>query len=140
GPLGWRGRPAPHVSCREISMATLALSLAGQAVGGAPGGPIGATIGRALGALAGSAVDSVRFGAAREPTARADIRLQGSSAGGAVPRLYGWGRLAGNISWATELEEISAESSGAKGMPGPAETEIVASFAAALCEGEVQRL
>ena len=121
-------------------MATLALSLAGQVVGGALGGPIGATIGRALGALAGSAVDSMLFAEKAEPVAGADIRLQGSSEGGAVPRLYGWGRLAGNIIWASELEEIAAESSGAKGATEAAETDIVASFAVALCEGAVHRL
>lgn len=121
-------------------MATLALSLAGQVVGGALGGPIGATIGRALGALAGSVVDGMLFGEAPQAAAGADIRLQGSSEGGAVPRLYGWGRLTGNIIWATELEEIATESRGAKGTSEPGETEVVASFAVALCEGEVHRL
>ena len=121
-------------------MATLALSLAGQVVGGALGGPIGATIGRALGALAGSAVDSMLFAEKPEPVAGADIRLQGSREGAAVPRLYGWGRLSGNIIWATELEEITSETSGAKGTTQAEETEIVASFAVGLCEGEVQRL
>ncbi|MDP1730725.1 MAG: glycoside hydrolase/phage tail family protein [Devosia sp.] len=121
-------------------MATLALSLAGQVVGGALGGPIGATIGRALGALAGSAVDSMLFAERPEPMAGADIRLQGSTEGGPVPRLYGWGRLTGNIIWATELEELNVESAGAKGTTQSGETGIAASFAVALCEGEVQRL
>lgn len=121
-------------------MATLALSLAGQVVGGALGGPIGATIGRALGALAGSAVDSMLFAEKPEPVAGADIRLQGSSEGRPVPRLYGWGRLTGNIIWASALEEVSLENSGAKGTIQSDETEIVASFAVALCEGEVHRL
>ena len=121
-------------------MATLALSLAGQMVGGALGGPIGATIGRALGALAGSAVDSMLFAEKPEPVAGADIRLQGSTEGGPVPRLYGWGRLTGNIIWATELEEFDLESAGAKGTTQSGETEIVGSFAVALCEGEVHRL
>jgi hypothetical protein len=57
-----------------------------------------------------------------------------------VPRLYGWSRLAGNIIWATELEEIEAEDSGAKGTASAEEREIVASFAVGLCEGEVSRL
>lgn len=121
-------------------MATLALSLAGQVVGGALGGPIGATIGRALGALAGSAVDSMLFAEKPAAVAGADIRLQGSTEGGAVPRLYGWGRLTGNIIWATELEEITSESAGAKGAAQGEEADIVASFAVALCQGEVQRL
>jgi hypothetical protein len=120
-------------------MATLALSLAGQVVGGALGGPIGATIGRALGALAGAAVDSMLFAEKPEAVAGADIRLQGSTEGGPVPRLYGWGRLTGNIIWATRLEELGGETAGAKGTT-EAETGIAASFAVALCEGEVQRL
>lgn len=125
-------------------MATLALSLAGQVVGGAIGGPIGATIGRALGALAGSAIDSAIF--AERPAPRevsgVDIRLQGSSEGAPIPRLYGWSRLTGNIIWATELEAVTTETAGAKGSPAPAESEtaIYASFAIGLCAGEVQRL
>ena len=122
-------------------MATLALSLAGQFVGGAVGGPIGATIGRALGALAGSAIDATLFGEKAQPAVRPDIRLQGSSEGGAIPRLYGWSRLAGNIIWATELEEIAGEHRGGKGTaPADEPNTICASFAVAFCEGEVHRL
>lgn len=121
-------------------MATLALSVAGQFVGAAIGGPIGATIGRALGALAGAAIDQQLFG--EKPAARtgADIRISGSSEGGAVPRLYGWSRLSGNIIWATELERLKSEDSGAKGTQQAEDEEIVASFAIGLCEGEVSRL
>lgn len=122
-------------------MATLALSVAGQFIGGAIGGPIGATIGRALGALAGAAIDQQLFGEKPQQVPGADIRMSGSAEGGAVPRLYGWGRLSGNIIWATELEELASEDSGAKGtQQQPEAREIVASFAVGLCEGEVQRL
>ncbi|WP_417310849.1 baseplate multidomain protein megatron [Devosia sp.] len=121
-------------------MATLALSVAGQVVGGAVGGPIGATIGRALGAMAGSAVDAALFAEKPEPAPGADIRLTGSAEGGAIPRLYGWGRLGGNIIWATELEELAAETSGAKGTSEAEPREIVASFAVGFCMGEVARL
>jgi hypothetical protein len=122
-------------------MATLALSLAGQFVGGFVGGPFGATVGRALGALAGSAVDGLLFGEQSAPAAGSDIRLQGSSEGGAVPRLYGWSRLSGNIIWARELELLTAENAGAKGFgQEPGEDVVGASFAVAFCEGEVHRL
>ncbi len=117
-------------------MATLALSLAGQVVGGAIGGPIGATIGRALGALAGSAIDNAIFG--DKPAPGADLRLQGSSEGAPIPKLYGWSRLSGNIIWATDLEEVADETAGAKGTSE--ERGIAASFAIGLCEGEVHRL
>ncbi|UJW85524.1 baseplate multidomain protein megatron [Devosia sp. SL43] len=120
-------------------MATLALSLAGQFAGGLIGGPFGATLGRALGALAGNALDSMLFGESTE-TAIGDIRLQGSSEGGAVPRLYGWNRLSGNIIWARDLELLGGEDAGAKGFGGEGDDEVGASFAVAFCEGEVHRL
>jgi hypothetical protein len=126
-------------------MATLALSLAGQVAGGVVGGPIGATIGRALGALAGAAVDGALFGEKPAPEAAGgiDVRLTGSSEGVAIPRLYGWGRLSGNIIWATQLEELTSTTAGSKGFGAPepeAERTIVASFAVAFSEGEVARL
>ena len=129
-------------------MATLALSLAGQVVGGMLGGPIGATIGRALGALAGSAVDSTIFGNRAQPRAGADIRITGSSEGIPVPRVYGWSRVSGNIIWATDLERIPGQSAGAKGFGAPSQPDedtivasfALASFALALCEGEVAHL
>ena len=124
-------------------MATLARSVAGQFAGGAIGGPIGAVVGRALGALAGAAIDNVIFGT--KPTATSasgsDIRLQGSTEGGPIPRLYGWNRFTGNIIWATQLEEATQQSSGAKGTSSSdSTTTILANFAVALCEREVQRL
>ena len=120
-------------------MATLALSLAGQFAGGLVGGPIGATVGRALGALAGSAVDGWLFGEKREQRAF-DVRLGGSVEGAAIPRLYGWGRLSGNIVWARELERLGGETAGAKGTGQQDEDEIGASFAIGFCEGQVARL
>lgn len=127
-------------------MATLALSVAGQFVGGAVGGPIGATIGRALGALAGSAVDQAIFSEPEAPRQLADLRLQGSSEGGPIPRVYGWGRLAGNIIWATQLELSDEASSGGKGFGGDGQGNgtdgpvYLANFAVGLCEGHVHRI
>lgn len=121
-------------------MATLALSVAGQFAGALVGGPFGATIGRALGALAGSAIDNALFGEKTEaPTF--DVRLGGSIEGASVPRLYGWGRLSGNIIWARELVRLADETAGAKGFGSSDESEDVgASFAIGLCEGRVARL
>ncbi len=121
-------------------MATLALSLAGQAVGGLVAGPFGATVGRALGALAGSAIDAALFAEKPAKPVGADIQLQGSSEGAGIPRLYGWSRLAGNIIWATELERLSGESQGGKGTSEAEQDTIAVSFALGLCEGEVARL
>lgn len=129
-------------------MATLAFSVAGQFVGGMVGGPFGAVVGRALGAIAGSVVDSALFGddgGGAEPTGR-DLRLQSASEGGSIARIYGWNRVAGNVIWATELERIVAQSSGAKGAPAQSSTTeanqdtISANFAVAFCEGEVTHL
>ncbi len=121
-------------------MATLALSVAGQFAGALVGGPFGATIGRALGALAGSAIDSAIFGEEPPAAIPSDVRLQGSSEGGAVARIYGWNRVAGNVIWASDLERLSVQTSGSKGMPSAPEEEIIANFAVGLCEGEVARL
>lgn len=124
-------------------MATIALSLAGQAVGGFLGGPIGAVLGRAVGALAGSAVDGALFGEQSSNGAGgADVRLQGSREGGAIPRIYGWNRVAGNVIWATELERLRDQTSGSKGAPASTQKRdtILANFAVALCEGEVSHL
>ncbi|MDR3475181.1 MAG: glycoside hydrolase/phage tail family protein [Devosia sp.] len=124
-------------------MATLALSVAGGALGGVLGGPLGATVGRALGALAGNAIDNAIFGDKSSTSAAtgSDISLQGSTEGGSIPRLYGWNRVTGNIIWATQLEETTQQSSGAKGTSSSdSTTTILANFAVALCEGEVSRL
>lgn len=125
-------------------MATLALSVAGQFAGGLLGGPIGATVGRALGALAGSAVDGWLFGqqAQKSEAPLFDVRLGASSEGLGIPRLYGWGRLSGNIIWARELVRHVSETAGSKGMAPATEEaeEILASFAVAFCEGPVARL
>ncbi len=123
-------------------MATLALSVAGQFVGGMVGGPIGATVGRALGALAGSVVDGWLFGDDRQGEGPLfDVRLGSSSEGLGVPRLYGWGRLSGNIIWARELVRHVSETAGSKGMaPTQEHEEVLASFAIGFCEGRVSRL
>src|SRR5690606_30618151 len=87
--------------------------------------------------------DGMLFGErAPRPPPGADIRLQGSTEGAPIPRLYGWSRVTGNIIWATELEEVTAEGSGSKGLDQGAgdDTMLVASFAVGLCEGEVSRM
>lgn len=121
-------------------MATLALSVAGQVAGGLVGGPIGATIGRALGALAGGAIDQALFGEEAEQQTPSDVRLQGSTEGGAIPRIYGWNRLAGNIIWATQLERALDATAGGKGFGGEESEELLANFAVGLCEGEVSHV
>ncbi|WP_027833517.1 baseplate multidomain protein megatron [Maritalea myrionectae] len=121
-------------------MATLLLSVGGQALGAAIGGPVGATIGRALGALAGSAIDNRLFGE-DQPDHQGGVRLLGSREGAPISRLYGWSRLSGNIIWATELERRTTASSGAKSMSTQEDdSKIIANLAVGFCEGEVAHL
>ncbi|WP_029042680.1 baseplate multidomain protein megatron [Cucumibacter marinus] len=121
-------------------MATLALSLAGQAAGGALFGPLGATLGRALGALAGNALDDRLFGG-NDPQPAGELRLQYSDIGAGIPRLYGWSRLNGNIIWATELERL-AEGGGIKGLLAESDDpdRLLASFAIGLGEGQIAHI
>jgi Gene Transfer Agent (GTA)-like protein/putative tail protein len=140
-------------------MATLALAVAGAAAGSAllPAGVTilgatltGAAIGSQIGAFAGSFVDRALFGAsgrsrALEGPRLSELRVTGSSEGAAIPRLYGRARLGGQLIWATDFEEevvTTSQSGGGKGGAlGPrsksTEYHYFASFAVALCEGEI---
>jgi hypothetical protein len=125
-------------------MATLILGAAGAALGSVFGGP-GAMLGRAAGALAGSVLDGMLFGERRkaEGPRLAELRVQGSSEGAVIPRLYGRARLSGQIIWATQFEEVKdTEEVGGKGGPRGSLTEYsyFANFAVALCEGRIARI
>jgi hypothetical protein len=140
-------------------MATLALAVAGAAVGSAllPAGVTvlgatltGAAIGSQVGAIAGAFVDQALFGAAGQSRAVAgprltELRVTGSSEGAPIPRLYGRARIGGQLIWATDFEEEVATASqtggGKGGVLGPqsktTEYRYYASFAIALCEGQI---
>jgi hypothetical protein len=140
-------------------MATLALAVAGAAAGSAllPVGITvlgatltGAAIGSQVGGLAGSFVDQALFGAAGRSRSLAgprlgELRVTGSSEGAPIPRLYGRARIGGQLVWATDFEEEVATGSqtvgGKGGVLGPqsktTEYRYYASFAVALCEGEI---
>lgn len=131
-------------------MATLVLAAAGQALGSAAGiGGLGGVLGKAAGALAGSVVDTALFGQeARsvETGKLADVSVQASSEGGSLPRVYGRARLAGQVIWATNFEEVvSTEEQGGKAGGGAPRVSVAsysyyANFAVALCEGEIARV
>ncbi len=132
-------------------MATLVLQAAGQSVGTFLGGPLGGIVGRAVGAFAGQAIDGQLFGAkAREVEGPrvSDLQVQASSEGSPIPRIFGRGRLAGQIIWATNFEEeisTRTEKSGGKGSSGGTKTKITeyayyANFAVGLCEGPITRI
>lgn len=92
-------------------MATLVLQVAGQVIGSAIGGPIGGIIGQTAGAIAGSMIDSSLLARGTAGARRVEgprlSEMQGlaSSEGAAIPRLYGRGRLGGQLIWSTRFEE-----------------------------------
>ena len=132
-------------------MATLVLGAVGSAIGAGFGGTIlgfsGAAIGGFIGSTIGSVVDSWIVSslapAQRIEGARLDsLRITSSTEGAVIPRLFGRMRIGGNIIWATDFREETktTRQGGGKGSgPKVTTTEYVyyASFAVALCEGEI---
>ncbi len=131
-------------------MATIVLAAAGAAIGGSIGGGVlglsSVLIGRAVGATIGRVVDQRLIGAGSEPVEHGRVdrfRLVGASEGAPVPQVYGRMRMAGQVIWATNFEEVRETSGGGKGAPaGPKTTEFSyrVSLAIALCEGEITRV
>jgi hypothetical protein len=132
-------------------MAALLLSVAGAAAGGALFGPAGVIAGRLVGALAGNVIDQALFGTGRARNVHgprlADLDVMASTEGAPIPRLYGRARLAGELIWATELEEVVStrtESSGGKGGASSSVTTTTysyfANFAVGLSEGPIGRI
>ena len=132
-------------------MATLVLGAVGSAIGAGFGGTIlgfsGAAIGGFIGSTIGSAVDSWVVSslapAQRIEGARLDsLRITSSTEGAVIPRLFGRMRIGGNIIWATDFREetkTTSQGGGKGGGPKVKTTEYLyyASFAVALCEGEI---
>ncbi|MEM7619760.1 MAG: glycoside hydrolase/phage tail family protein [Pseudomonadota bacterium] len=155
-------------------MATLALTAVGGAAGAAAlpagisvlGATIGgAAIGQAVGSIAGQLIDSALFGSSGQGQQRtqegprlSELQVSASTEGAHIPRLYGRSRLAGQIIWATRLEEEvitttqTTGSSGGKSLDsltgGGSARETVttteyryyANIALGLCEGEITRV
>ncbi|WP_128515166.1 baseplate multidomain protein megatron [Tabrizicola thermarum] len=132
-------------------MASLVLGAVGTAIGGAFGGTILGLSGAAIGGMIGSAVGTVVDNwivsslapAQRIEGQRLDsLRVTGSTEGAVLPRLYGRMRIGGNIIWSTDFrEEVrTTRQGGGKGRGPKVETTeylYYASFAVALCEGEI---
>jgi len=143
-------------------MATLALAAVGAVAGSAllPTGISvlgltlsGAALGSQIGAFAGSYIDNALFGTSghgkpHEGPRLADLHVTSSTEGAPIPRLYGRARLGAQVIWAADIrEEIVTSSSGggsAKGGVAPSQSgsqsieyRYYATFAVALCEGEI---
>lgn len=104
-------------------MATLVLTV----VGGAIGGPIGA----ALGAVIGQQLDaSILKPKGREGPRLTELRVQSSTYGQPIPKLFGTMRVAGSVIWATDLREIRNITGG--GSSGPIVTSFTYSVSVAV--------
>jgi GTA TIM-barrel-like domain/Putative phage tail protein len=135
-------------------MASLVLSVAGEAIGNALGASFtvlgttitSAQIGGAIGAFVGSEIDAALAPGTRVKGPRlSDINIQSSTEGAAIPKVFGRVRVAGQLIWATQfLETASTSSSGGKGFGGPKVTETdyaySVSFAVGLCAGVVTKI
>src|SRR4051812_2718524 len=131
-------------------MAALVLSVAGAAVGGAVFGPAGAIAGRIVGAIGGAMIDRTLFGGSErnvEGPRLADLDVMASTEGAPIPRVYGRARLAGQVIWATKLEEVvsfHSDTEGGKGGPGATTNTTTYSYfanlAVGLCAGPIGRV
>jgi len=138
-----------NLECKTTAMAALLLSAAGASVGRLFG-PAGAIAGRLVGAIAGNAIDQALFGGRERNVTGprlSDLEVMASTDGAPIPRVYGRVRLAGQMIWATRLEEVvsteSQSNGGGKGMGGSRVTtntttySYYANVALGLCEGEI---
>ncbi len=112
-------------------MASLVLGAAGALVGSFFG-PLGTSIGWAVGSSIGAGL----FQKGQSGPRLTDLKMHNSSYGQMIPLLYGTDRIAGNISWQTDLVEHE-QKSGGKGGPTVTTYTYTASFAVHLCEGPI---
>lgn len=112
-------------------MATLVLTV----VGGVVGGPVGA----AIGAVIGQQVDAIIFRPkGREGPRLADLKVQMSTYGQQIPRLYGTMRVAGSVIWSTDLIENRSRSGGGKNRPSVTTYSYSVSLAVALSSRKIR--
>lgn len=112
-------------------MATLVLNAVGTYLGGPVGGAIGSTIGQAI--------DARLFSPKGRKGPRLDeLRVQTSSYGVPVPRLYGRMRVAGTVIWATDLVEHRNRRSNGKGRGSDTTYSYSLSMAVALSSRRVR--
>ena len=140
-------------------MASLVLGVAGAAVGPSLFGAgfsvfgaaiTGAQIGGALGAAFGSQIDAALAPGRhvhREGPRLSDVKIQSSTEGAAIPRVFGRMRVAGQLIWSTNFKETATTTetgSGGKGGPSITATDTEytysVSFAVGLCEGVATRI
>jgi hypothetical protein len=107
-------------------MATLVLTVAGTLIGGPVGGAIGGMIGNVIDR------EILFRPKTREGPRLTELRVQTSSCGTQIPRLFGTMRIAGSVIWATDLIEHRSRRGGGKGRPATTSYSYTASLAVAL--------
>ena len=130
-------------------MASIVLSTAGAAIGGAIGGPLGAAVGQTIAGFVGAKIDSALFGVNDKglpgPSYEA-LSGQRYMEGQPIPRVYGRFRLAGQVIWGRPIKTVYSEEDIEQGGKGGnsssgGQTAVTrqryATFALALCEGEI---
>ena len=139
-------------------MSDVVLPVVGAVAGFVIGGPQGAIIGANLGFAANSAFfpksQHIQLPTAVGPRL-SDLRVQVSSYGNIIAKVYGQQRLSGNVIWATDIKEVKTEktttqtsSGGGKGGGGGSTTssqttvsyEYFVTLAIAVCEGPVDEV
>ena len=101
----------------------------------------GAAIGQAVGSYVGSTIDNALFGPELEGRRLDALRVTESREGVSLPLAFGRVRLPGQVIWSSHFTETAKERSvGGKGGPEITEYSYTASFAVALCEGEITRV
>ena len=140
-------------------MATLLLATAGGAVGTAIGGTtaIGAatmaSAGQIIGAMGGKVIDQKIFGNGSQPVQGPSlqrIRIQSSTEGSHIPRVWGAVRIAGQLIWSTKFRETITQSQSqqgsAKGLSSSSSAATGSaysydiSFALLLAEGKINNI
>ena len=116
-------------------MATLALTALASSLGAN-------AFWMAAAGLAGGYLDNKLFGPETEGPRLKSLQVQSSSLGSAIPKVYGKGRVGGQVLWGTDfVEHKKEESSGGKGGGGTVTTFTYStSFAVAICQGPIQKI
>lgn len=118
------------------------LGVTGAVVGGIVGGVSGASLGFQIGYMAGTYVDPQDT---RVEGQKLDsLKVQDSSYGGGIPKIFGTMRTAGNVIWATDLIQHEKDDTRKGGKGGDTQTQVTytytANFALAVCEGEIDEI
>lgn len=107
-------------------LSALGLQVSGQAIGGF------------IGASLGGALDQSLSGNQRIDGPRLDtLSVQTSVEGAPIPLVFGRGRIAGQVIWASRFSEHRNSRGGGKGGPRVTDFSYSVSFAVGLCEGEI---